>query len=165
MPAKNFLKIDQKQKLQKALKENGHPDIRERILMFLLLNDGKTQAEIANFLGCSLRKVAYWCVHGDPENLESLVDERMKGNYQKATEEYIKLLLETIEKEPEELGYDFGRWTNARLSTYLEEKTGIKLSSGQIRNILKKMSIHIFGQNTAWKKSKILKRDKHLKRN
>jgi len=31
MPAKKFLKIDQKQKLQKALKENGHPDIRERI--------------------------------------------------------------------------------------------------------------------------------------
>ena len=99
MPAKNFLKIDQKEKLQKALKENEHPDIRERILMFLLLDDGKTQAGIANFLGCSLRKVAYWCVHGDPENLESLVDERMKGNYQKATEEYVKLLLETIEKE------------------------------------------------------------------
>ena len=31
MPAKNFLKIDQKEKLQKALKENEHPDIRERI--------------------------------------------------------------------------------------------------------------------------------------
>jgi transposase len=138
MPAKNFLKIDQKEKLQKALKEHKHPDIRERILMFLLLNDGKTQAEIANFLGYSLRKVAYWCAHGDPENLESLVDERMKENYQKATEEYVKLLLEVIEKEPEELGYEFGRWTNAILSTYLEEKTGIKLSSGQIRNILKK---------------------------
>lgn len=138
MSAKNFLKIEQKEKLQKVLKDHEHPDIRERVLMFLLLNDGKTQAEIANFLGCSLRKVAYWCVHGDPENLESLVDERMKGNYQKATEEYVKLLLETIEKEPEELGYEFGRWTNARLSTYLEEKTGIKLSSGQIRNILKK---------------------------
>ena len=31
MQAKNFLKTDQKEKLQKALKENGHPDIRERI--------------------------------------------------------------------------------------------------------------------------------------
>jgi len=26
MPAKSFLKIDQKEKLQKALKENEHPD-------------------------------------------------------------------------------------------------------------------------------------------
>jgi transposase len=160
MPAKNFLKIEQKEKLQKALKENEHPDIRERILMFLLLDDGKTQAGIANFLGCSLRKVAYWCVHGDPENLESLVDERMKGNYQKATEEYVKLLLETIEKEPEELGYEFGRWTNARLSTYLEEKTGIKLSSGQIRNILKKNNYsYIWAKYSLEKKQDIEKRE------
>ena len=39
MPAKNFLKTDQKEKLQKALKENEHPDIRERILIFLLLRN------------------------------------------------------------------------------------------------------------------------------
>ncbi len=53
--------------------KNGHADIRERILIFLLLNDGKTQPEIANFLECSLRKVAYWFVPVDPKNLESLV--------------------------------------------------------------------------------------------
>jgi len=35
MPAKNFLKIDQKEKSQKALKENEYPDIRERILALL----------------------------------------------------------------------------------------------------------------------------------
>lgn len=50
--------------------------------------NGKVQAEIANFWGCSLRKVAYWCVHGDAENLESLVDETIKGNYQKVTENF-----------------------------------------------------------------------------
>lgn len=136
MPVKDFLKSEQKESLQKALKKSEHPEIRERILIFLLLNDGKTQAEIAKFLGCSLRKVAYWCVHGDPEKLESLQDERMQGNYRKATDEYITLLLETIEQEPQELGYDFGRWTAYRLSTYLEEKTGIKLTSTQIRRIL-----------------------------
>ncbi|MEL7407205.1 MAG: helix-turn-helix domain-containing protein, partial [Cyanobacteria bacterium J06558_2] len=86
MPARGFLDLEQQKKLQKALKEHEHPEIRERILILLLLNDGKTQQEIANFLGCSLRKVAYWCVHGDPENLDSLKDERMSGNHKKATE-------------------------------------------------------------------------------
>ena len=108
MPAKGFLSKEQKEKLQKNLKEHEHPEIRERILILLLLDDGKTQPEIANFVGCSLRKVAYWTVHGDPENLESLKDKRMKGNYKKATEEYIDLLLKTIEIEPEDLGYEFG---------------------------------------------------------
>jgi hypothetical protein len=47
MPVKNYLKTDEKQKLQNELKYNEHPDIRERILLLLLQNDGKTQQEIA----------------------------------------------------------------------------------------------------------------------
>jgi len=136
MPAKNHLSSEQIEKLQQALKEEENGDIRERILILLLLNDGKAQAQIAKFLGCSLNKVSYWCVHGDPENLESLKDERMKGNNKKATDKYIEILLETIDKEPEELGYEFGRWTAQRLATYLEKITGIKLSGSQVRRIL-----------------------------
>jgi len=137
MPAKNFLNPETKEKLQRALKEHEHPDIRERVLIFLLLNDGNTQKHIAELIGCSLSKVAYWCVHGDPDNLDSLSDERMKGNYRKATEEYINLLLEIIEIDPEKYGYEFGRWTTARLATHLKEKTGIELSGTQVRRILK----------------------------
>ena len=136
MPAKNHLKSEQIEKLQKALKEEENGEIRERILILLLLNDGKTQAKIAEFLGCSINKVSYWCIHGDPNNLESLRDERMKGNHRKATDKYIEILLETIEKEPQELGYEFGRWTAQRLATYLENITGIKLSASQVRRIL-----------------------------
>lgn len=138
MPAKNHLNSEQLEKLQKALKEEDNGDIRERILILLLLNDGKTQAKIAEFLGCSLNKVSYWCVHGDPEALESLKDERMKGNHKKATDKYIEILLETLDKEPEELGYEFGRWTAQRLAVYLEKITGIKLSGSQVRRILEK---------------------------
>jgi DNA-directed RNA polymerase specialized sigma subunit len=77
-PAKNYLKPEQKEKLQKALKRELNGEIRERILILLLLNDGKTQKEIADFLCCSKNKVSYWCVHGAPEDLETLKDERMK---------------------------------------------------------------------------------------
>lgn len=138
MPANNHLNPEQIEKLQKALKEEENGYIRERILILLLLNDGKTQSKIAEFLGCSLNKVSYWCVHGDPNKLESLRDERMKGNYKKATDKYIKILLETLDKEPQELGYEFGRWTAQRLATYLEAITGIKLSGSQVLRILER---------------------------
>jgi len=137
MPAKNHLNSKQIEKLQKALREEQKASIRERILILLLLNDGKTQSNIAEFLGCSINKVSYWCLKGDPDNLESLIDERMKENHKKVTDKYLEILLETIEKAPQELGYDFGRWTAQRLATYLEESTGIKLSGGQVRRILK----------------------------
>ena len=60
-------------------------------------------------------------MHGDPDNLDSLKDiwqhgifalqvssrKMPQGNYRKATEQYIELLLETVEKPPKELGYEF----------------------------------------------------------
>ncbi len=55
----------------------------------------------------------------------------------RATSKYIRLLLETVDKEPSDLGDEFGRWTGERLATYLAEKTGIELSGSQVRRILK----------------------------
>jgi transposase len=137
MPATNFLKPETKANLQRVLKEHDHPGIRERALIFLLLNDGNTQAKVAETIGCSLRTVAYWSVHSDPDNIESFKDERMKGNYRKATPEYIEKLLEVVEKEPQEYGYEFGRWTAARLAIYLADVTGVSLSGTQVMRILK----------------------------
>lgn len=138
MPVKNFLNPDKVSRLQETLRESELPYVRERILILLLQNDGKTQQEIAKFLGCSPRTVAYWCIHGDPDNLESFHNKREQEHYRKATPEYVKLLLETVDKSPEELGYEFGRWTAERLATYLSEQTGIQLSSSQVRRILKR---------------------------
>jgi transposase len=58
-----------------------------------LLNDGKTPAKIAEYLGFSVNKVSYGCAQVEPENLKSLRDERLKGNPKKATDKYIEILL------------------------------------------------------------------------
>lgn len=77
-------------------------------------------------------------MHSDPDKLESFLDGRREGNFRKVTKEYEKALLEVIEKEPIEYGYDFGRWTAARLATYLQEAIKIKLSGSQIRRVLER---------------------------
>ena len=48
------------------------------------------------------------------------------------------MLLELIEKEPEEYEYEFGRCTAARLATHLEQVTVIKLSGSQVRRELER---------------------------
>ena len=137
MPAPNHLSPEQRQKLLTWLRESESPLVRDRILILLLMNDGKTYEEIGKFLGISYPTVAYWAMQGDPDNQESFQDGRAKGNHKKATEKYLNLLLKIIEKDPDEYGYEFGRWTTARLANHLEKETGIKLSSSQIRRILK----------------------------
>jgi transposase len=112
--------------------------MRERVLILLLMNEGRTQEEIAELIGCAQRTVAYWCVHGDPDNIESLEDRTRKREHRKVNQAYIEKLLEVVDKEPSELGYEFGRWTAERLATYLEKETGLKLSGSQVRKILKR---------------------------
>jgi transposase len=51
------------------MRENESPQIRERYLILLLMNEGKTYQEIAKFLGISYPTVAYWGVHGDPDKM------------------------------------------------------------------------------------------------
>ncbi|BAQ64675.1 mobile element protein [Geminocystis sp. NIES-3709] len=62
MPSKNFLSEEERKYLQDALKIEKRSEVRERILIFLLENDGKNYQEIAVFLGCSPKTVAYWAV-------------------------------------------------------------------------------------------------------
>ena len=143
MPAKNFLSSMQKKRLQKALREGSCSHFRERVLMLLLLNDGKTYSEISQFIGCSYRTVAYWCVHGDADQLDSLRDQREHGNFRKATEEYIQLLIEVTKKSPNQLGYECSNWSGERLANYLAKLTGIQLSGTQVRRILKQKNISL----------------------
>jgi transposase len=165
MPAKGHLSLAEKKNLQSAVKTGENQKIRERALMLLLLNDGKTYEEIAEFVGCSSRRVAHWCVHGDPNKLETLSDGRAKGNYKKINEEYTKLLLEIIDKEPKEFGYEFGRWTGKRLSEHLEKETGIKLSKSQVSRILSKSKyVYIWGKYSLEDKQD-KKKEKNSKKN
>ena len=143
MPAKNFLSSMQKKRLQKALREGSCSHFRERVLMLLLLNDGKTYSEISQFIGCSYRTVAYWCVHGDADQLDSLRDQREHGNFRKATKEYIQLLIEATKKSPNQLGYERSNWSGERLANYLAKLTGIQLSGTQVRRILKQKNISL----------------------
>jgi transposase len=143
MPAKNFLTPTQKKRLQKAIRQSECPRFREHALILLLQNDGKTYEEIADFLGCSYRTVAYWCVHGDPDNLDSLRDRRERGNYRKASDAYIKLLLEVVKQPPRQLGYDFELWTSQRLAEHMAQETGIHLSGTQLIRILRKHKVRL----------------------
>ena len=156
MPAKNHLSQEQREKLLKHLKEQENPYVREKILILLLMNDGKTYQEISDFLDIAYTTVAYWAVHGDPDNIDSFLDKRREGNFRKVTKEYENLLLEVIEKNPDECGYEFGRWTSARLAKYLELKTGIKLSSSQVRRILdRKKYVYLWAKYSLEDKQKI----------
>ncbi len=62
---------------------------------------------ISYFLKIASATVAYWVVHSDPDNLDSFLE----GNFRKVTKEYEYLLLEIVDQEPTEYGYELGRFS------------------------------------------------------
>jgi transposase len=93
-------------------------------------------------------------------NLDSFLDKRSPRNFRKVTPEYEQILRDTIEKAPEEYGYKFGIWTAARLATYLEKVTGIKLSSSQRSWILqKKKYVYIWAKYSLESKQNPIERE------
>ena len=76
MPAKNHRSQNPKQTLIKLLKESDDNYVRENVLILLLINDGKTYRKFSEFRESAYTTVAYWSVHGDPDNLNSFLDKR-----------------------------------------------------------------------------------------
>src|SRR5919202_1192577 len=160
MPAKNHLSPNQKQRLIKLLKESNDNYVREKLLILLLINDGKIYRQMSDFMEIDYTTLAYWLVHGDPANLDPFLDKRSPEIFRKVTPEYEQILRDTIEKAPEEYGYEFGRWTAARLATYLEKVTEIKLSSSQISWILhKKKYVYIWAKYSLESKQNSIERE------
>jgi transposase len=137
MVGKRSLSESQRAELLEALRREPSGLVRERILIVLLRDDGKTYEQIGKFLGCTLKTAARWCNQVNPDDISSFHDGRAQGNHVKATPAYIELLLETVKQEPSEFGYEFGRWTTARLATHMAEQTNIYLSGEQLRRILR----------------------------
>ncbi len=73
----------QRTKFAVLVKKSCSPQLATSILILLCMHEGKTSPESSNFLGGSYSTVAYLCVDGDCEHLESRRDRREKGNYTK----------------------------------------------------------------------------------
>ena len=162
MPAPNHLSQKQRQNLLKIFRESESPLIRNRVMILLLMNDGKTYEEISDFLQISYPTVAYWAMQADPDQPESFTDGRSKGNFRKATEQYINLLLKIVDNKPSKYGYQFGSWTAEKLVNHLEKETGIKLSSSQVRRILKQKKADLLSEQNKAKNSDKNQKEKKM---
>ena len=70
--------------------------------------------------------------------VEALANQPKSGRPPKADDAYSLALVEVLEKEPSEVGYDFTIWTVERLSAHLEKVTGIALSESRLRALIKR---------------------------
>ena len=112
------------------------PRFRERVEMVKAVALGYGPEAIASWSGRSVRTVGYWLERFVSSGLGALADAPRAGRPPRATPAYLATLEAVVSTPPRTLGLEFDVWTSERLSAYLVEQTGIRLSPGWLRVLL-----------------------------
>lgn len=109
---------------------------RERLEMIKAAALGQDQASIAAWSGRSVRTVRRWLARFRRAGLDALPDQARSGRPARADAAYQEALRTAITTAPPMLDLPFDTWTSARLSAYLAEQTGVRLSPAWLRVLL-----------------------------
>ncbi len=128
---------DQREQVEARLRRRDlSARVRERLEMVKAASLGQDVCAISAWSGRTPRTVRRWVGEFVDGGIESIADAPRPGRPARATQAYLEALQEAIETDPREFGLGFDVWTSERLSAYLMETTGTKVSPGWLRALL-----------------------------
>ena len=133
---------EQLTELEELYQKTNKPRYRTRAQMVLLSAEKGLKAEdIAQIVRESHITILRWLKRYLAEGMEGLKDAPRPGRSRTVTEEYRKQLLESVRRRPRSLGLEYSMWSLQRLSDYMAEETGVRLSYETVRRELAKEGI------------------------
>lgn len=123
--------------MEESLKESESTRIVKRATALRMLHLGQKPQQVAQVLAVSLPTIYGWFHRFKAEGARGLDHHPKSGRPPTADESYLKVLEETLETEPGELGYEFTLWTVERLNQHVSKVTGKQIVDERVRTILK----------------------------
>ena len=130
----------QRKILQENLEKEQDNKYRQRIEIMLLADEGKSQTEICQILGCCQSTARHWIMMAKSGQAHRWNDRKI-GRPKRVNEAYLQRLKELVNHSPRDYGYSFGRWTAEWLSRHLAKEFNIKVSDRYINQLLKQMGL------------------------
>jgi transposase len=135
-----YLTPFQRKFLQKTLQENCPESYRQRIEIMLLADEGKTQTEICQTLGCCAATARHW-MHIARTGMAHQWQDCPIGRPKVVNDEYLKRLKELVSSNPRDHGYVFRHWTVNWLQKHLSREFGVEVSDRHFKRLLKQMGL------------------------
>ena len=135
--------VSEREKLNRALaSSSAFTRDRARIILFSI--DGQQCKEIAEKIGCEIRKVRNAINAFNTKGLKALERGKAKGAKPKFTKEQKAKMLMVASTEPQKLGMHFTNWSLPKLKKYFIEKEIVgSISIESIRQLLKSEGIKL----------------------
>ncbi|MGK7873734.1 MAG: transposase [Xenococcaceae cyanobacterium] len=135
----------QRKLLQKSLQDDLPEQYRQRIEIMLLADEGKTQTQICQALGCSQATARHWIFMAHSGQAHKWQEQPI-GRPKSVNEEYLERLQELVSQSPRAFDYSFQRWTAHWLSKHLAQEFGIEVTARHINRLLKQMGLSTRGK-------------------
>lgn len=136
----NYLTSFQRKLLKENLEKEQDNKYRQRIEIMLLADEGKSQTEICQLLGCCQATARHWIMIAKSGQAHRWNDRKI-GRPKRVNDAYLERLKELVHHSPRDYGYSFRRWTAEWLSRHLAKEFNIKVSDRYINHLLKKMGL------------------------
>lgn len=133
------LDLNQLVEIEHCLASDRRPGVRQRAAAIRLLHLGSTPTQAAIRLGCTAKSVRLWRQRYLDRGVEGLADRPRSGRPLKGGADYQEVLEAALACEPEDAGLWFTGWSALRLSRYMTQLTGVALSVGRLRLLLKRL--------------------------
>ena len=102
-----------------------------------LLRAGLSEAEVARRVGVHRQSVNRWAQGLQTSGVRALKKAGRAGRKPQLTAQDLRRIERGLKRGPEELGYDAGLWTTARVGELIALETGVRFSPSHVWNVLR----------------------------
>jgi transposase len=138
----NMLHVDKetlRRRLKNELKRSENAHFLHRLHCVLLVAQGCSSSQVAEWFGDHPRTVERWLHRAREYGPKGLKDEQKTGRPPKVRDDQRKRLQGDIHKKPTELGYDCKAWDGKLLQTHLAQRYGVEMGVRQCQRLLNQL--------------------------
>lgn len=128
------------EELKDAYNREKDATIKQRLLMLLHVNSGKSARQTAELLFVDKNTVSLWVNRFNEFGFEGLYDKERSGRPKEIDYENLK---DALSKKPTEFGYPHQAWHPKLVVTYLMDYQNIKPAKNYVYNLLRRMGYRL----------------------
>lgn len=114
-----------------------------RLHAILLVAQGMSSRQAAQYLGDSPRTVAYWVQRFESEGLAGLADADRPGRPTKLNQKQVNKIESALRNSPLDYGLSVNLWDGKTLSTFIQQEFGIQLGVRQCQRIFRQLGFRL----------------------